>query len=322
MMKTLGYYNGEIGEIDDMKIPMNDRACWFGDAVYEVTVAIDHKLLFLEEHIDRLFSSTAALEMKPPLSKEELSALLSSLVRKVESPRQFVYWQISRGTGKREHVFPDCKANLWVFIRQNEERDFAKKIGLVSVPDTRFYHCNVKTINLIPNVLASQRAKEAGADEAVFYRYGGKAGDESETRVTECSHSNISILSGGEFRTAPLDNLILPGVARRHLIKQCGKLGIPVREEAFGLKELFAADEIIVSSSGTFCLGVHSVDGKSVGGRAGETLVKLRKAVLDEAEGYIRLQNQPGFGKAGIPELYAPPLTKKKPRSIRGFCGA
>ena len=139
--------------------------------------------------------------------------------------------------------------------------------------DTRFFHCNVKTLNLIPSVIASENAKQAGCDETVFHRSG---------RVTECAHSNVHIIKDGVFVTAPTDNLILPGIARAHLIKACRKLGIPVSETPYTLDELMNADEIIVSSSGSLCLAAEEVDGKAVGGKAPELLKKLQDEVLRE----------------------------------------
>jgi D-alanine transaminase len=141
------------------------------------------------------------------------------------------------------------------------------------VEDTRFLHCNIKTLNLIPNVLAGEKAKRAGAYEAVFHR-----GD----RVSECAHSNVHILKDGVLRTAPADNLILAGIARAHLIAQCGKTGVKVDESAFTVDEMFNADEALVSSSGTFCLSASHIDGKPVGGKAPALLKKIQDALLEE----------------------------------------
>ena len=151
--------------------------------------------------------------------------------------------------------------------------DTYKKIKLITKEDTRFFHCNIKTLNLIPSVIASQDAKEAGCDETVLHR---------GNRVTECAHSNVHIIQNGVFRTAPTDNLILPGIARAHLIKACNKLGIPVDETAFTLQDLMEADEVIVSSSGSLCLAAEVIDGKPVGGKAPELLKKLQDEVLRE----------------------------------------
>ena len=266
-MKDLGYYNGKIGLIDEMTIPMNDRACVFGDGIYDATYSRNHIIYNLKEHVDRFFSSAAKLRMEPPCSKEELSTLLSDLVKMVDDGEQFVYFQITRGTAPRNHAFPDTKSNLWVMLRPARVKDNRIPIKLITVEDTRFFHCDVKTLNLIPSVMASQLTKEAGCDEAVFHR-----GD----RVTECAHSNVSIIENGVFVTAPTDNLILPGIARANLIKACRALGIPVSETPFTLDRLMKADEIIVSSSGSFCLSASHIDGIPVGGGAPELLEKLR----------------------------------------------
>ena len=139
--------------------------------------------------------------------------------------------------------------------------------------DTRFLHCNIKTLNLIPAVIASQRAKDAGCFEAVFHRNG---------RVTECAHSNVHIIKNGVLITAPTDNLILPGIARKHIIEACKKMNIPVMEEPFYLEQLFDADEVLVSSAGALCLAANQIDGKSVGGKATEIVLKLQNRLLQD----------------------------------------
>lgn len=274
-MKTLGYYNGKYAEIDEMTIPMNDRVCWFGDGVYDATCAGNYVIFNLEEHIDRFYNSAKLLSIRIPMDKRELADLLTDLVRKLDSPDQFVYWQVTRGTAPRNHAFPEGPANLWVTCRPAGIGDMEHaRLKLITVEDTRFLHCNIKTLNLLPSVMAAQKTAEAGADEAVFYRPGN--------RVTECAHSNVHMIKDGVFRTAPTDNLILPGIARAHLIKMSRKLGIPVAEEPFTLDELMAADEVIVSSSSNFCMQAVEIDGKPVGGRAPELLHALQHELLEE----------------------------------------
>lgn len=273
-MKNLGYYNGEIGLIEDIKIPMLDRACVFGDGIYDATYSRNHIIYNLKEHVDRFFSSAAKLGMEVPMTKEELSGLLSDLVKRVDDGDQFVYFQLTRGTAPRNHIFPEgTKANLWVMLRPGKIKDNDVPIKLITLEDTRFFHCDIKTLNLIPSVMASQRALEAGCDESVFHR--GEI-------VTECAHSNVSIIENGRFVTHPTDNLILPGIARANLIKMCNKLGIPVLEEEFTLDRLMKADEIIVSSSGSFCLSASHIDGKEVGGKAPEILKALRYELVND----------------------------------------
>ena len=258
-----------------MTIPMNDRVSYFGDGVYDATYSRNYKIFALDEHIDRFFNSAALLKINLGMTKQEMKDLLNEMVGKMDSGNLFVYWQATRGTGMRNHVFPSdgSTANIWITLTEKDIVDTYKKIKLTTMEDTRFLHCNIKTLNLLPSVMASERAKQLGCDETVFHR-----GD----RVTECAHSNVSIIKDGIFKTAPTDHLILPGIARAHLIKACKKLGIGVDEYPFTVEELFDADEVIVSSSGSLCLAAEEIDGKKVGGKAPELLKAIQDEVLDE----------------------------------------
>ncbi|MFT8349413.1 D-amino acid aminotransferase [Clostridium saccharoperbutylacetonicum] len=274
-MENLGYYNGKFGLLEEMTVPMLDRVCYFGDGVYDATYSRNHKIFALDEHIERFYNSAGLLGIKIPYSKEQVKEILKEMVLKVDSGEQFVYWQITRGTGMRNHAFPgdEVPANLWIMLKPLNIKDMSKKLKLITLEDTRFLHCNIKTLNLLPSVIAAQKTEEAGCQEAVFHR-----GD----RVTECAHSNVSIIKEGILKTAPTDNLILPGIARVHLIKMCKAFNIPVDETAFTLKELMEADEVIVTSSGQFCMATSEIDGKPVGGKAPELVKKLQAALLNE----------------------------------------
>ena len=271
-MKTLGYYNGKFGELEEMSVPMLDRACYFGDGVYDATYSRNHIIYNLDAHIDRFFNSAALLSIRIPHTKDEMKQILSEMVKKVDDGEQFVYWQATRGAGQRKHTFSDeMTANIWIMLTPSKIQDNEKPISLITAPDTRFFHCNIKTLNLIPSVMAARKTEDAQCQECVFHR---------GERVTECAHSNVHIIKDGVFRTAPTDNLILPGIARANLIKMCKKNNIPVDETPFTLAELMDADEVIVSSSGSFCLSATTVDGKPVGGRAPEILATLRRDLL------------------------------------------
>lgn len=274
-MENLGYYNGRYDLLENMTVPMNDRACYFGDGLFEVAYCRNYKIYALDEHMDRMYDSAAALGINIPHTKEEFAAIIYDMVNKLDSDEQHVYWQVSRGTQPRNHApASDMVANVWIMLRPMKLKDIYTPMKVITLEDTRFFHCNMKTLNLIPTVMASAAAEAAGADEAVFHRNG---------RVTECAHSNVSIiLSDGSLKTAPADNLILPGVARAHLIKTCREFGIPVREEPYTLDELMGADEIIVTASGTLCRPICEVDGVRVGGKAPELLKKLQDALLGD----------------------------------------
>lgn len=290
-MNTLAYYNGKIDEIDQMMIPMNDRVSFFGDGCYDAFYCRNYKIYCLDKHLDRFYRSARLLDMEVPMEREELTSLLNELIRKVDDHEQFIYIQLTRGTGMRDHAYGSAQFshNLWITLKPCKVVDTYKPISAITVEDKRFYYCNIKTLNLLPNVLAAEKARESGCHEAIFYRAPERNGDSEanrlQGRVTECAHSNISILQNGTFRTAPLDDQILPGIARSNLIEMCGKLGIPVDETPFTVAELMAADEIIQSSSGSFCVPVNQIDGKSVGGKDPETLKRLQDAlVADWAE--------------------------------------
>ena len=273
-MKTLGYYNGKYGELEEMSIPKNDRVCWFGDGVYDAGPSRNYKIFAIDEHIDRFFNSAGLLDIEMPVTKEELKELLQEMVNKMDTGDLFVYYQVTRGTGVRDHAYTKGPGNLWIMLKPAEISDGIEPIKLITVEDTRFLHCNIKTLNLIPSCVATEKAKKAGCQEAVFYRAGG--------RVTECAHSNVHIIKDGKLVTAPTDNLILPGIARAHLIRMCKKLGIPVSETPYTLKELFEAEEVLVTSSSNLCLHACEIDGKPVGGKNPELLEKIRAALLGE----------------------------------------
>ncbi|MBE6620001.1 MAG: D-amino acid aminotransferase [Ruminococcaceae bacterium] len=272
-MRNLGYYNGEIGLIEDMKVPMTDRGLYFGDGIYDAAYTRNHIIYALDEHIARFYTNLARLEIAEPMPAEELSALLRELVRRVDDGEQFVYWQATRGSALRDHSFPEGeqKSNLMIMLRHMPIKPVYTPIRLVSAEDRRYLYCNMKTLNLLPSVLTAEMAARAGVDETVMHR-----GD----RVTECSHSNVSILKNGVFITPPADEYILPGVGRAHLIEASKTLGIPVEERIFTMRELRDADEIIVSSAGSLCLSARELDGESVGGKDPDTLRKLQDFVV------------------------------------------
>ena len=282
-MKELAYYDGHMGTPDEVMIPFNDRVHFFGDGVYEATLGGNHKIFLLEDHLDRFYGSAKALDIKIPMDKLALGKLLTELLQKVQGRIHFLYWQVTRGVPAiRNHTYDeDLTGKLWVSIRPFAMQDPEKEISVITKEDTRFYHCNIKTLNLLPSVMASQDAKRAGVGETVFHR--------GET-VTECSHSNVSILKDGVFISHPNDNLILRGIAKTHMIAACYRLGIQVIERPFTLAELMDADEILITSSTNFYRYVTSVDGIAAGGKDPEARRLLQKAVIDEFLEYTGME--------------------------------
>ena len=183
-MESIAYYDGKIGAPEELMVPFNDRVHFFGDGCYDATVGANGKVYLLQDHLDRFFTSAKALDINIPMSKAELGRLLTDLLAKVNSKVNFVYWQVTRGVEPRNHVYEEgVPGKLWVSIRPNTLNDPDKPIRLNSEEDTRFYHCNIKTLNLLPSVMTAQRAKLAGMSETVFHR-----GD----IVTECALQRFS----------------------------------------------------------------------------------------------------------------------------------
>lgn len=276
-MKNLGYYNGVIDQIDAMRIPMNDRSNYFGDGIYEVCLVANGAIFALEDHLNRFYDNLDKVQIHFTYSKQALKALLQDMVERVEGTSLSLYWQVSRGTAKRSHVFPDpsVNANLMIMVDQLNlpRKDMLYK--LITLPDIRFLRCDIKSLNLLPNVLASQAAKEAGCDEAVLHRNG---------IVSECAHSNLFYLKDQVLYTAPLNHLILPGITRARLIACAKRLGIAVVEAPFTLEELKQADEVIVTSTTKQCVRACELDKEAIALRDPVTFTALQDACFHEFE--------------------------------------
>ena len=280
-MKYVGYYNGEIGPLEEMKIPMLDRAVYFGDGCYDATTFAHNHIFAVKDHVDRFYNSCRMLEIPFDMPRETLVNELQKCIDANEIDHGMLYWQCSRGTALRAHNFPpaDVTPNLMIFTVPCELVPMDSTFKLISMEDTRFLHCNIKTLNLIPSVIANQKAKEAGCQEVIFHR-----GD----RVTEMAHSNVSFLVDGTLVYHPFDNKVLPGIAIKHLIKTAEKLGVPTRAEEITVTEAMNADELIITSSGTLCNRITEVDKIPVGGKADELFHKLQDAAWDEFMVYTK----------------------------------
>ncbi len=259
-MKDIGYYNGKTGPINEMTVPMNDRACYFGDGVYDVSYVFNHIPMAIDEHIDRIYRSAGLIDIRIRQTKEEFKQILLNLIAQVEGNSHILYFQVSRGVAPRGHDYSGMTGapSIWAYVKPAQLIDAFQSYSGITLEDKRFFFCHIKTINLLPSVLANHQAHAAGSEEAILHR---------GERVTEGSHSNISILKNGVLQTAPLDELILPGITRAHVIRICRNLGIPVREEPFTVKEMMEADEVFFTASGALCCRFDTIDGQPVGGK-------------------------------------------------------
>ena len=273
-MKSLAYYDGKIGERENIKIPLCDRSVFFGDAVYDAAVGKNGKVFLCDRHLDRFYNNLKRLEIKAPMPREELCALLSELAHRSEIPEFFLYFQCSRSLYERRHSYvASTKSHLLITVDKFTVMPPKRSLRLISREDMRYRYCDIKTTNLLPAVIASSEAEAMGCDETVFYR---------GEWVTECAHSNISILKGGVLYTHPTDKFILPGISRERLLSLCRNLSIPFREERFTLSDCYEADEIFVTSTSKLCMAATELDGIEVGGRGGDITERIFEGIYRE----------------------------------------
>lgn len=281
-MRQKGYYNGDFKYVDEITVPVTDRAYCFGDGVYDAIWVQEGRPFLLDDHISRLNYSCAALRIKYFTEREWLCSVMARLVAGT-SGTGMIYVQVSRGSGPRSHTFPaEPQPNVFMYFGENELAPKEKTLKVVTMADIRYDMCGIKTINLLPNVMAAQAAAEFGCNEAVFCR---------EEEVTECSHSGIAILKKGRVITHPLDCRILPSVTRKQLMRCLNAAGIPVDERPFTRTEMFGADEIMVMSTSSMLHRVTEADGQPVGG--GDTAGFSRIQDMLYAELYATVANEP-----------------------------
>ncbi len=273
-MATMAYFNGQIGNYDEMMIPLSDRSVFFGDAVYDAVLVLEKKPFALGLHLDRLYNSCAMTDIAFSMPREQLCREIDRLLDASEGDALMLYLQVTRGAAPRKHEYPEnASPNLLMFAKPITVAPKGKKASLMSMEDLRFQYCNIKTTNLLPNVLASEKATRAGADEVLWHRNG---------RVTEAAHSSILLIKDGAVIMPPLDQFVLPGITRKVLHNLCDQNGIKVEVRTFTVDEVMAADEIILCSTTKNILFVYDIDGKAVGGKDQKLAQRLQALFLDE----------------------------------------
>ena len=273
-MRTKAYFNGEIGNYDEMVMPLSDRSVFYGDAVYDAVLVLNKKPFALGLHLDRLYRSCELTEIQFTMSREKLVEEIDRLLSVCEGNSLMLYLQVTRGAAPRKHEYPvNAEPNLIMFAAPVNVPAKDKRASLLSIEDLRFQYCNIKTTNLMPNVFASEKATKAGATEALFHR---------GERVTEGAHSSILMIKDGVVVMPPLDELVLPGITRRIIHDVCDKNGIPVDVRVFTVDEIMNADEIILCSTTKNVLYVYEIDGIAVGGKDKHLAAKLQDLFLEE----------------------------------------
>ena len=276
----LVYLNGEYVPAERAMVPANDRGFLFGDGVYEVTRAINGRLFAAERHMRRLARGLSGLAIDfPPSAQEGLLEVSERLLAEsgLAEREAAVYIQVTRGTALRTHHFPPhgtkptVFAYAWRLAPIPELR--AEGARVITHPDLRWARCDLKTVNLLPNVLAKQKAHEAGAFEAALVRDGV---------ITEGSHTSIFGVVDGELRTFPLTHQILPGITREIALELAVEAGMTVREAPIRVEELEQASELFLTSTTADVLPIVSVDGRPVGdGRPGPVAGLLHAAFME-----------------------------------------
>jgi D-alanine transaminase len=259
----LVYLNGEYVPRERAMVSVDDRGFLFGDGVYEVTRALDGRLVDHARHARRLARSLAGIALAPAgLDAAAVQSISERLLQEsgLGAGHATVYLQVTRGAAVRTHHYPDAKAapaTVYASASAFAPPEAAREAGVavVTTPDLRWGRCDLKTVNLLPNVMAKQQAVLAGAYEAVLVRDGV---------VTEGASTTVFGVARGELRTHPLTEAVLPGVTREIALELARRLGVPVREEAMTLDELRAADELFITSTTNDVMPVVAVDGRRV----------------------------------------------------------
>jgi len=283
-MSRIAYVNGRYLPRNDAKVAVEDRGYQFADGVYEVCEVRGGRLVDERRHMTRLDRSLRELRIARPMSSAAMGIVLRETIRRNRVRNGIVYVQVTRGVARRDFPFPadDTRPSLVVTARGNDleqlEQIAAEGIAVVTVPDVRWKRVDIKSVALLPNVLAKQRAREQGAREAWLVDERG--------HVTEGASSNAWIVSrDGKLITHPLGHDILPGITRSVVIDVIKAQGLIFEERCFTVEEAYAAREAFVTSASQIVLPVVSIDGRPVGnGAPGLIATALRRDYHRHAE--------------------------------------
>lgn len=275
---SIVYLNGEFVRLGDAKVSVLDRGFIFGDGIYDVVPAYGGKPFRMDGHLARLERSLAAIDIKVDLKRADWEALVADLLQRSGLSDCMVYIQVTRGVAKRDHSFPSntrptvfCMVSP--FVRPGAQ---AREAGLsaVSLPDTRWLRCEIKSVSLLGNVLAKQHAVDAGVDEVLQFRDG---------YLTEGASCNIWVVKDGTLLAPPRSNLILEGIRYGLLEELAEAAGIPFNARPISQQEVDEADELMLSSATKELLPITTYNGKPVGaGKPGAVYTALR-AGYDQA---------------------------------------
>ena len=280
-MPRIAYVNGVYERASEAAVSIEDRGYQFADAVYEVWSVFDGRLADLAGHLNRLERSLSELQIAMPMPRTSLLVVLNEVVRRNRIREGLVYLQVSRGVAPRDHVFPVNVRPSVVITAKPVDRDAAARkaaVGLkaISMPDIRWGRCDIKTVGLLPNVLAKQRAKEQDAGEVIFV--------DSDGFVTEGGSTNVYIVVDGVIKTRSLTANILPGVTRLNLLPLISESGIELREESFTLEAAKTAAEVFITAATSLVMPIIAIDDHKIAdGKPGPIACALREVYIERA---------------------------------------
>lgn len=276
------YLNGSYTDHTTAAVPVDDRGFLFADGVYEVMRIYNGRPFLFDEHVQRLHNGLAALHIDAS-GVEGLDDIAARLIEENGVTGDgTVYLQITRGVAARKHAFPVTSVKPTVYMiakpfTQYPADHFERGVAAITLPDTRWSRCDIKSISLLPNVLANQKAHEAGAFEALFVRDGA---------VIEGSHSNLFAVLGGTLITYPESNYILAGITRSLVLRLARELDIPTAEAPLYWEHLREVEELFLSGTTTEVMPIASVDGRLVGrGSRGPVTERLQQAFREYRTG-------------------------------------
>ena len=283
-MTRIVYVNGRYLPYAKAAVHVEDRGFQFADSVYEVCEVRDGRLVDERRHLDRLARSLGELRIRPPMSRAALGIVLRETVRRNRIRDGIVYLQITRGVARRDHAFPPSNVSPSVVVTARsldfEARESAAEQGMsvITVPENRWPRVDIKSVSLLPNVLAKEAAHQAGAKEAWFV--------DAEGYVTEGSSTNAWIVTrDGKILTRPADHGILRGITRTVLLEVIAAHQLTLEERPFTVAEAYAAREAFITSASQIVMPVVRIDGRPVGnGAPGLVASALRRDFHRHAE--------------------------------------
>jgi D-alanine transaminase len=257
---AIAYFNGNFIQSDEPAVPIDERGHQFGDGVYEVIRIYNSVPFMMDEHLERLYQSAAAIKLDLKQDRESLKNTISELIEKSGLTNLDIYLQVTRGIASRNHLFPDCPVSISMTAKPFREiPDNVRENGasVMLHPDERWENCYIKSLNLLPNILAKQAAYEKGCLEALLVRDG---------KITEGTSSNVYMVKNSSIITTPLSSRILCGITRIAVKQLAEKLTIPFIENYFTTEEMLQSDEVFITSTTTEIMPVVRIDGKEING--------------------------------------------------------